>query len=321
MIAPGAPLPPADLRGVFPACVTPLDERGRVDEASVASFVEWQLRSGVHGLVALGSTGEGPLLATDAKLRLVRAVVQAAAGRVPVVVGITDASPDEAIAFARAAQAAGANAYLASVPFYFLPSQNEALAHFRRLRAELELPIIAYDIPSAVKLKLATATVRTLAEEGAIIGVKDSSGDLTAFRDLLVNVEHRPDFRPLTGNELLFDAALFLGAAGGVLGLASIIPATYVAIYDACQAGDWVRARALQKVALRAFQVVHAGQSGGSFSASAIGSFKAALGALGVIRHATLAAPLQPLTEAEAARAVAVLRASGASEFAPAGVA
>src|SRR5437016_14487129 len=93
MIAPGAPMPPEALRGVVPALITPLDADCRVDEASVASLVEFQMAAGVHGLLVLGSTGEGPLLAVEDKVRLVRSTVEAARGRVPVMVGIAHSSP------------------------------------------------------------------------------------------------------------------------------------------------------------------------------------------------------------------------------------
>src|SRR5207342_2050274 len=95
---------PEALQGVVPALITPLDEDGRVDEASVASLVDFQLAAGVHGVLALGSTGEGPLLPVAEKLRLVRSIVSAVRGRVPVVVGIAHSSPAESIAFGIQAQ-------------------------------------------------------------------------------------------------------------------------------------------------------------------------------------------------------------------------
>src|SRR6185369_14066850 len=110
MIAPGAPMAPAALQGVVPALITPLDPDGHVDPASVASLVEFQVAAGVDGLLVLGSTGEGPLLSVDDKVRLVRATVDAARGRLPVMVGIAHSSPAESIAFGARAHDAGANA-------------------------------------------------------------------------------------------------------------------------------------------------------------------------------------------------------------------
>ena len=143
------------------ALITPLDADGHVDDASVQALVEFQVAAGVHGLLILGSTGEGPLLSLDDKLRLVRATVQAARGRLPVMVGIAHSSPAESVAFGRQAHAAGANALVTTPPFYFLSSQAELIGYFRYLRARLELPLITYDVPSAVKTKIAAAVAVT----------------------------------------------------------------------------------------------------------------------------------------------------------------
>src|SRR5204863_5104360 len=120
MIAPGARMDSEALQGVVPALITPLDPEGHVDEESVASLIEFQLAAGVHGLLVLGSTGEGPLLSVEDKLRMVRSTVAAARGRVPVMVGIAHSSPAESVAFGARAGEAGANALVTTPPFYFL---------------------------------------------------------------------------------------------------------------------------------------------------------------------------------------------------------
>ncbi len=308
MIESGALMPADALHGIVPALITPLDDGGRVDESSVQSLVEFQVGAGVHGLLVLGSTGEGPLLPVEEKVRLVRATVTAVRGRLPVMVGIAHSSPAESAAFARLAHAAGANALVTTPPFYFLSSQNELVSYFRELANRVDLPLITYDVPSAVKTKLAAATVRILAEEGLIIGIKDSSGDLAGFRDMLIATQHLPGFRALTGSEHYVDAAMLVGGHGGVLGLGSVIPATYVAIYDAVIAGDWARAGVLQKQAIAGLQMIYSGTSGGSFTASAIGSFKVVLREMGIIRTARLSNPLQELSPEEEARVRDVMR-------------
>jgi 4-hydroxy-tetrahydrodipicolinate synthase len=312
LIEPGARMPAAALHGIVPALITPLDDSGRVDEWSVQSLVEFQIRAGVHGLLVLGSTGEGPLLPVDEKLRLVRATVAAVRGRLPVMVGIAHSSPAESAAFARQAHVAGANALVTTPPFYFLSSQNELVCYFRELAGRIDLPLITYDVPSAVKTKLAASTVRTLAEAELIIGIKDSSGDLAGFRDMLIATQHLANFRALTGSEHYVDAAMLVGGHGGVLGLGSVIPATYVAIYDAVIAGDWARAGTLQQQAIATLQMIYSGSSGGSFTAAAIGSFKVALREMGIIRTARLSNPLQELSPEEETRVLAVMRNVGA---------
>ena len=318
-IAPGTPMTAEQLRGIVPALITPLDEHGNVDEASVYALIDFQVAAGVHGLLVLGSTGEGPLLALEQKLRMVRATVGAARGRVPVMVGISHSSPAESAAFGQQAHAAGANALVTTSPFYFLHSQAELPTYFRYLKQRLDLPLASYDVPSAVKVKLSASTVRGLAEEGLVIGIKDSTGDLAGFREMVIATEHLPDFRAFTGSEHYVDAALLVGGHGGVLGLGSVIPDVYVGIYDAATAGDWPRANQLQKQAIAALQMIHVGASGGSFSASAVSSFKVALREMGILRTATVSAPLEPLSADEEERVRQVMRAVGIQR--PAGVA
>src|SRR5437762_12289233 len=125
---------------------------------------------------------------------------------------------------------------------------------------------------------------------------------------MLIATQHLADFHALTGSEHYVDAAMLVGGHGGVLGLGSVIPATYVAIYDAVVGGDWARAGALQKRAIETLQMIYCGTSGGSFTAGAIGSFKLALRELGIIRTAKLSNPLQELSSAEEARVRDVLR-------------
>src|SRR5438876_5852838 len=172
-IDPGTPMTAEQLHGIVPALITPLDEQGLVDEVSVHALIDFQVAAGVHGLLVLGSTGEGPLLSTEQKLRMVRATVEASRGRVPVMVGISNSSPAESAAFGQHAHAAGANALVTTSPFYFLHSQAELPTYFRYLKQRLDLPLASYDVPSAVKVKLSPGTVRALAEEGLVIGSND----------------------------------------------------------------------------------------------------------------------------------------------------
>jgi 4-hydroxy-tetrahydrodipicolinate synthase len=311
LIEPGAPIPEGSLHGIIPALVSPLDADGRVDEASVHTLIEFQIQSGVHALFVLGSTGEGPLLPREEKLRLVRATVAAASGRLPVLAGISHASPAESVALGREFQAAGANGLVTTAPYYYLHSQAELVRYFRYLHERLGLPLTTYDVPSAVKVKLSAATVRTLAAEGLIVGIKDSSGDLAGFREMTLGTAHVAGFRAFTGSEHYVDAALQVGGHGGVLGLASVTPGLYVQIYAACVRGDWQAAASLQRQAIGVLQMMHVAMSGGSLTAGAIGAFKVALRELGVIRSVTMSMPLQPLTDEEQARVLALVRDAG----------
>ncbi|GAA2974361.1 dihydrodipicolinate synthase family protein [Streptomyces drozdowiczii] len=282
----------APLRGVVPPVCTPLDSRGEVDTASLARLVEHLIGGGVHGLFALGSTSEVAYLTDEQRGTVLETVVNATDGRVPVLAGVIDTTTARVTEHARTAAALGADALVATAPFYTRTHPREIAAHFRRLRAEVDLPLFAYDIPVAVHSKLSAALVRELAEDGTLAGLKDSSGDEGGLRRLVVGLGGRegraqgsvPDFSILTGSELTVDAALLAGADGVVPGIGNVDPAGYVRLYEAARAGDWALAAEEQERLVELFAMVDAGpEADMGRSSSALGSFKAALTLLGII--------------------------------------
>ncbi|MEU5212222.1 dihydrodipicolinate synthase family protein [Streptomyces sp. NPDC020742] len=297
---------PAPLHGVIPPVCTPLDARGEVDTRSLTRLVGHLIDGGVHGLFALGSTGEVAYLTDRRRATALETVVEAAGGRVPVLAGAIDTTTPRVLDQARAAAARGADALVATAPFYTRTHPREVAGHFRRLRAAVDLPLLAYDIPMAVHSKLPPSLVCELAADGTLAGVKDSSGDEGALRRLLVALGGRtgrrtgpaPGFAVLTGSELTVDAALLAGADGVVPGLGNVDPAGYVRLYDAARAGDWERAGAEQERLVALFAMTEAGpESEMGRSSSALGSFKAALRLLGVIDRDTTGLPQIPLGE------------------------
>ncbi|KPC62481.1 dihydrodipicolinate synthase family protein [Streptomyces chattanoogensis] len=297
---------PAPLRGVIPPVCTPLDPHGEVDTASLARLVTHLLDGGVHGLFALGSTSEVAYLTDAQRATALETVVKTADGRVPVLAGVIDTTTPRVLDHAAAAAALGADALVATAPFYTRTHPREIAAHFRRLRAEAGLPVFAYDIPMAVHGKLPLSLVHELAEDGTLAGLKDSSGDEGALRRLLVGLGGRtargrgpaPAFSVLTGSELTVDAALLAGADGVVPGLGNVDPAGYVRLYEAARAGDWAGAAAEQERLVGLFSMTGIGpEDEMGRSSAALGSFKAALWLLGVIGHQATAFPQIPLGE------------------------
>ncbi|BDM67744.1 dihydrodipicolinate synthase family protein [Streptomyces nigrescens] len=294
------------LHGVIPPVCTPLDPRGEVDTASLTRLVHHLVAGGVHGLFALGSTGEVAYLTDDRRATALETVIKAADGRVPVLAGVIDTTTPRVLDHARAAAALGADALVATAPFYTRTHPREIAAHFRHLRAAVDRPLFAYDIPMAVPSRLTPTVVRELAEDGTLAGLKDSSGDEGALRRLLVALGGRtgrrtgpaPGFTILTGSELTVDGALLAGADGVVPGLGNVDPAGYVRLYEAARAGDWARAAAEQERLAALFGMVDAGpEAEMGRSSSALGAFKAALWLLGVIEHGATAFPQLPLSE------------------------
>ncbi|MFI9355510.1 dihydrodipicolinate synthase family protein [Streptomyces lydicus] len=297
---------PTPLHGVIPPVCTPLDPRGEVDTESLTRLVGHLLDGGVHGLFALGSTSEVAYLTDDQRATALETVVKAAGGRVPVLAGAIDTTTPRVLDHARTAAGLGADALVATAPFYTRTHPREIADHFRRLRSTVDLPLFAYDIPMAVHTKLPPSLVAELAADGTLAGLKDSSGDEGALRRLLVRLGGRtgrragpaPGFSVLTGSELTVDAALLAGADGVVPGLGNVDPAGYVRLYDAALAGDWERAAAEQERLVALFAITDAGpESEMGRSSSALGSFKAALHLLGVLARGTTAFPQRPLSE------------------------
>ncbi|MFJ8639364.1 dihydrodipicolinate synthase family protein [Streptomyces sp. NBC_01685] len=310
----------APLHGVVPPVCTPLDGLGEVDTASLTRLVGHLVDGGVHGLFALGSTSEVAYLTDDQRATALRTVVTAAAGRVPVLAGVIDTTTARVVQHARTAAELGADALVATAPFYTRTHTKEIAAHFRALRAAVDLPLFAYDIPVAVHSKLSAALVRELAEDDTLAGLKDSSGDEGGLRRLIVELGGRegrangpvPHFSVLTGSELTVDAALLAGADGVVPGIGNVDPAGYVRLYDAARAGDWDLAAREQERLIELFAMVDVGpEQDMGRSSSALGSFKHALRLLGVIDDGATVFPQIQLSDESVALIAERLRAAG----------
>lgn len=303
---------PTTFHGVIPPVATPFMPDGQLDVNSLRRLCHFQIDNGVHGLFMLGSTSEGPELTDAYRETVMRTGVETSAGRVPVIAGISETSTARAIAQGLTAKAAGCDAVVLASPYYHLNSQSELLEHYRAVKAAVGLPIMAYDIPVLVKVKLEPRTVIQLAEEGTIAGLKDSSGNLETFREIVMSTRHVLGFSVFTGSETLVDLALAIGAHGVVPGVGNVVPRDYVNLYDAACKGDWAEARRIQeKLYAFFFKLIKQGPPQGSGSASALGGFKSALKALGVIDHTTMYAPMTSFTGDEEARVRAVLHEFG----------
>ncbi|MCX5283220.1 MULTISPECIES: dihydrodipicolinate synthase family protein [unclassified Streptomyces] len=306
---------PAPLTGVVPPVCTPLTPDREVDVASLVRLIDHLMDAGVHGLFVLGSTSEVAYL-TDAQRRLVvETAAGHVAGRLPVLAGAIDMTTPRVLDHARAARAAGADAVVVTAPFYTRTHPAEIARHFRLVAAGAGLPVFAYDLPASVHTKLHPELVLSLAAEGVLAGLKDSSGDLGPFRSVVTGARDLPGaggFTALTGSEVVVDAALALGAHGVVPGLANVDPAGYVRLYDLCAAGDAAGARAEQERLCELFGMVGVGdpaRMGGS--SSALGAFKAALFLRGVIACPATAEPQVPLSEGEVERVGKYLAGAG----------
>ncbi|MGY4654192.1 dihydrodipicolinate synthase family protein [Mycobacterium sp. URHB0021] len=287
------------IAGLIPPLTTPLTPGGDVDERSLDRLCAFLLEAGVDGLFVCGSSGEVALLSDTQRTKVIRVAAAAAAGQVPVLAGVIDTGTWRVIDHAREAVKAGAVAVVSTPPFYVAPHPDEVVRHFRLLRDAVDVPVIAYDIPSATHSPLPLVAVEQLAREATIAALKDSSGDVDGFRALL-SATSATGLRVFTGSETVTDLALHLGAHGAVPGLANVDPAGYVRIGKAAGAGDWTGAAAEQERLRRVFTIIDvADRSRIGFTAGALGAFKAAQYLRGVIDTPRCADPLSPLDDAE----------------------
>jgi len=303
--------PTARFGGVVPPVVTPRTAEGDLDLAGLEAVVEHLIQGGVTGLFPLGSTGETPYLTQAERAEVLRTVVSANAGRVPLLVGANDQTVDRVIDEARVVLSIGADALVVTSPYYALSDDAEVLRHFRSIAAAVDVPVFAYDIPVRTHYKLPVALVSELAHDGTLAGVKDSSGDDVSFRQLALATRDVPGFSLFTGHEVVCDGAMLSGAAGIVPGLGNVDPAGYRRLYDAAVAGDWEAARTEQDRLTRLFSIVGVAQPGVSGGAAGVGGFKTALAELGIIASNRMAAPMESLDASASARVREILVGEG----------
>lgn len=301
-----------DFHGIIPPLLTPRTGAGEIDRESISALVDHLITGGVHGIFALGSSGEVPYLTSVERDVVLKTAVEAAGDRTPVLVGISEQSTTRVLEEADRLFAIGGEAAVVTTPFYTLSDAAEVERHLRTIAAHIDVPLFAYDVPVRTHMKMPHEVLVRLAEEGVIAGVKDSSGDDIAFRRLLLATRNLPDFAVFTGHEVVTDGAMLGGAAGIVPGLGNVDPAGYVRLFDAAQAGDWTAVVAEQDRLARLFEITAAATPGRvSPGAAGLGGFKTALQLMGVIASNRMAEPMEALNQAEADAVKKILSAEG----------
>jgi 4-hydroxy-2-oxoglutarate aldolase len=235
-----------NLSGVFPPVTTPFDDRGRVDTRALAANLARYEAHGAAGYLLLGSTGEAAYLDEEEKLEVLRAARRAVpAGRI-LMAGVGLESTAATSRLAALAADCGADLALVITPFYFRSGMSEEALrrHFEAVAEASPIPILLYNVPKFTGLVLPVSVAEALAKHPNVAGLKDSSGDLEKMREVLDRVP--ASFRVLCGSVSVFAPALALGAVGGVLAAADVIPEPLVALYRAHVNGDAGRAKALQ---------------------------------------------------------------------------
>jgi len=281
--------------GVVPPVVTPDTPDHQLDVVSFERSINRLIEAGVDGLFFLGSSGEVVFATDERRDQIVREAVRIVDHRVPVLVGIIDTETERVLEHGRRALALGADALVATAPFYALGGPADIEEHFRILHQELDAPLFAYDIPVCVHTKLPWKMLARLGAEGVLAGVKDSSGDDVSFRYLVQeNEKNGHPLTLLTGHEIVVDGALLSGADGSVPGLANVEPEGYVRMWKAAQEGDWAEVKREQD-RLNEISHIFDVTTGVQGYGAGVGAFKCALNLMGIFDSDQMPRPVKPL--------------------------
>ena len=281
--------------GVVPPVVTPDTPDHQLDVVSFERSINRLIEAGVDGLFFLGSSGEVVFAIDERRDQIVREAVRIVDHRVPVLVGIIDTETERVLEHGRRALALGADALVATAPFYALGGPADIEEHFRILHQELDAPLFAYDIPVCVHTKLSWKMLARLGAEGVLAGVKDSSGDDVSFRYLVQeNEKNGHPLTLLTGHEIVVDGALLSGADGSVPGLANVEPEGYVRMWKAAQEGNWAEVKREQD-RLNEISHIFDVTTGVQGYGAGVGAFKCALNLMGIFDSDQMPRPVKPL--------------------------
>jgi 4-hydroxy-tetrahydrodipicolinate synthase len=214
-------------------------------EDGLAALLDHVIDGGVHGVFVLGTSGEIYGLSAAQKQRVVEATVEHVAGRTPIYVGASEITTRDCLATARmAARVGGVTALSVLTPYLMTPSQAELTRHYTAIAGATELPLVLYANPGRTGVALAVDTVVRLSELPTVVGIKDSSGDMSLTGEYISQTD--ADFAVLTGRDTLIYAGLAQGADGAIASTANIAPRLLVDLYESFRAGDWPTALELQ---------------------------------------------------------------------------
>jgi 4-hydroxy-tetrahydrodipicolinate synthase len=229
------------LRGCGTALITPFLPDGSLDEKTLASFVNWQIKEGIHFLVPCGTTGESPTLKHDEHLAVVDITTRTAAGRVPILAGAGGNNTSKVIELIAEVKKLGANGILSVAPYYNKPTQEGIYQHYRALAESTDLPIVIYNVPGRTGTNILPETLLRLAEIPNIAGVKEASGDISQIGEICTRAPGR--FRILSGDDSLTLPIIALGGHGIISVASNEAPAMMSKFAAACLEGRWEEAR------------------------------------------------------------------------------
>src|SRR5512142_1304000 len=226
----------ARFEGSMVAIVTPFQD-GEVDLAALRELVRWHVAEGTDALVPCGTTGESATLTPAERAQVIRATVEEVRGRIPVIAGAGSNSTREAIEAVKAARELGADAALVVTPYYNKPTQEGLFRHYAAIAEATRFPVLAYNVPSRTSVDLAPDTTARLVKAGAIVGLKDATGNLDRQVQLLERIG-REGMAYLSGDDFTAAAYLACGGHGLISVVGNVIPRAVKELVAAARRGD-----------------------------------------------------------------------------------
>ena len=306
-------MPNLTIEGVIVPILTPLNSDETVDIPSLRRLVNYLVDNGVHGIWVSGTTGEFAALSDTQRLISMEAATNEAAGRVTIIGNISGPSTQISLQMAMDVQEMGMDGIAVTPPYYYSHAQDELLTHYRHISDRCGLPLWVYNIPQTVKTAVAPNTIATLASEGAVVGVKDSSGagELLAELNVLCQQGEIPLLRFL-GTAYRVTTSKSVGVQGVIPAIANLVPKAASLGWEAGEHGDLETAKKCDKTLMAVSKISQLAQGGGPNAASFSG-MKAALKIMGILDNDTVSQPLRPLTPEEKQGIPAILEELGIS--------
>ena len=230
--------------GMATAIVTPMHTDGSIDYEALGRFVEFQIGSGINGLVVMGTTGENATIEPEDQKKVIAYTVEKVAGRVPVIAGTGTNNTEHVLHNTRNACQVGADAVLVVTPYYNKATQNGLVTHFTAVADESTLPVILYNVPGRTGCNLLPKTVAKLSEHPNIAAIKEATGSLAQMIEIMHLCGDKIDV--YSGEDGLTVPMMAMGAKGTISVLSNVVPRQSVAMTDACLRGDYAAAAKMQ---------------------------------------------------------------------------
>lgn len=230
--------------GMATAIVTPMHTDGSIDYEALSRFVEFQIGSGINGLVVMGTTGENATIEPEDQKKVIAYTVEKVAGRVPVIAGTGTNNTEHVLHNTRNACQVGADAVLVVTPYYNKATQNGLVTHFTAVADESTLPVILYNVPGRTGCNLLPKTVAKLSEHPNIAAIKEATGSLAQMIEIMHLCGDKIDV--YSGEDGLTVPMMAMGAKGTISVLSNVAPRQSVAMTDACLRGDYAAAAKMQ---------------------------------------------------------------------------